>query len=110
MNILIKYPFLCHPGDENWLMKNWLASMAASDQACYTLINVQNDLEPPSEMQLRNDLEKGDTKTKIDALKRNNTDDSKRRETARCSDDYHSFCYAGLRPYYQETAPGVLPV
>ncbi|KAF4529371.1 hypothetical protein B566_EDAN017639 [Ephemera danica] len=39
------------------------------EQPCYTLINVPSDAEPPNEMQLRMDLEKGDLKTKIEALK-----------------------------------------
>ena len=30
--------------------------MALADQPCYTLINVSSDSEPPTEMQLRNDL------------------------------------------------------
>ncbi|XP_033739799.1 coatomer subunit beta-like [Pecten maximus] len=41
-----------------------------SDQPCYTLINLPSDAEPPTEMQLRTDLEKGDTRTKTDALKK----------------------------------------
>uniref|UniRef100_A0A0K8RFJ7 Coatomer subunit beta n=1 Tax=Ixodes ricinus TaxID=34613 RepID=A0A0K8RFJ7_IXORI len=44
--------------------------MASADQICYTLINIPTDLEPPNEMQLRNDLEKGDLKTKAEALKK----------------------------------------
>jgi len=44
--------------------------MSAAEQACYTLINSPTDAEPPSEMQLRSDLEKGDTRMKITALKR----------------------------------------
>lgn len=41
-----------------------------AEQPCYTLINIPTDSEPPTELQLRNDLEKGDVKTKIDALKK----------------------------------------
>nr|XP_054775033.1 coatomer subunit beta-like isoform X2 [Lytechinus pictus] len=37
---------------------------------CYTLINMNMDVEPPNEMQLKNDIEKGDTKTKTEALKK----------------------------------------
>ncbi|XP_067142294.1 coatomer subunit beta [Centruroides vittatus] len=44
--------------------------MTSSEQTCYTLINIPIDSEPPNEIQLRNDLEKGDTKVKIEALKR----------------------------------------
>lgn len=44
--------------------------MAAADQACYTLLNIPLDSEPPNEMQLRNDLEKGDLKTKAEALRK----------------------------------------
>jgi hypothetical protein len=36
--------------------------MAATEPACYTLINASHDLEPLSEMQLREDLEKGNDK------------------------------------------------
>lgn len=45
-----------------------MASIA--EQPCYTLINVPTDAEPPSEMQLKQDLERGDAPTKIEALKR----------------------------------------
>ncbi|XP_048767337.2 coatomer subunit beta-like [Ostrea edulis] len=41
-----------------------------AEQPCYTLINIPSDAEPPSEMQLRQDLEKGDIKTKTEALKK----------------------------------------
>lgn len=43
--------------------------MAVVEQPCYTLINFPSDLEPPNEMQLKSDLENGDTKAKIEALK-----------------------------------------
>ncbi|KAL1114817.1 hypothetical protein AAG570_007641 [Ranatra chinensis] len=43
--------------------------MALVEQPCYTLINFPSDLEPPNEMQLKADLERGDVKTKIEALK-----------------------------------------
>ena len=36
--------------------------MTLAEQPCYTLINTNQDLEPPSEMQLREDLEKGTDK------------------------------------------------
>lgn len=41
-----------------------------SEQPCYTLINNLSDSEQVSEMQLKSDLEKGDIKIKIEALKR----------------------------------------
>lgn len=44
--------------------------MTAVEQPCYTLINLPSDSEPYNEMQLKIDLEKGDTKQKIDALKK----------------------------------------
>ncbi|XP_050434828.1 coatomer subunit beta [Adelges cooleyi] len=44
--------------------------MSSIEQPCYTLINISNDSEMPNEMQLKADLEKGDCKTKIDALKK----------------------------------------
>lgn len=44
--------------------------MASSEQTCYTLINILSDSEPPNEMHLRNDLEKGDIKVKTEALKK----------------------------------------
>ncbi|KAL0839233.1 hypothetical protein ABMA28_016000 [Loxostege sticticalis] len=44
--------------------------MAGVEQPCYTLINFPTDAEPHNEMQLKLDLEKGDTKKKIEALKK----------------------------------------
>ncbi|XP_052751262.1 coatomer subunit beta [Galleria mellonella] len=44
--------------------------MASVEQPCYTLINFPTDTEPHNEMQLKLDLEKGDTKKKIEALKK----------------------------------------
>lgn len=44
--------------------------MSVAEQPCYTLINTSQDLEPPTEMQLREDLEKGNDKTKAEALKK----------------------------------------
>jgi len=41
-----------------------------AEQACYTLINSPSDSEPPNEMQIRQDLEKGDSRTKVEALKK----------------------------------------
>lgn len=38
--------------------------MTVAEQPCYTLINTSQDLEPPSEMQLREDLEKGNDKVR----------------------------------------------
>ena len=36
--------------------------MTVAEQPCYTLINTGQDLEPATEMQLREDLEKGNDK------------------------------------------------
>ncbi|XP_028165988.1 coatomer subunit beta, partial [Ostrinia furnacalis] len=44
--------------------------MAGVEQPCYTLINFPTDTERHNEMQLKLDLEKGDTKKKIEALKK----------------------------------------
>ncbi|CAF0985403.1 unnamed protein product [Didymodactylos carnosus] len=46
------------------------SKMTVVEQPCYTLINTGQDLEPPSEMDLRVDLEKGNDKTKAEALKK----------------------------------------
>ncbi|RWS05745.1 coatomer subunit beta-like protein [Dinothrombium tinctorium] len=43
---------------------------AQSDSICYTLINVQTDNESINEINLKNDLEKGDIKAKTEALKK----------------------------------------
>jgi len=40
------------------------------EQPCYTLVNLPQDAEQPSEMKLREDLEKGDNKVKTEALKK----------------------------------------
>ena len=40
------------------------------EQPCYTLINVPTDIDPLNELQLKQDLEKGDVHIKIDALKK----------------------------------------
>lgn len=40
------------------------------EQPCYTLINLPQDAEQPTEMKLREELEKGDNKAKADALKK----------------------------------------
>nr|XP_050856202.1 coatomer subunit beta [Vespula vulgaris] len=40
------------------------------EQPCYTLINIPTDTEPLNELQLKQDLEKGDVHTKIEALKK----------------------------------------
>ncbi|XP_068627553.1 coatomer subunit beta [Battus philenor] len=44
--------------------------MAGVEQPCYTLINFPTDAEPHNDMQLKLDLEKGDIKKKIEALKK----------------------------------------
>ena len=41
-----------------------------SELPCYTILSLPTDLEAPNEQQLKSDLEKGDTKTKIAALKK----------------------------------------
>ncbi|XP_013919922.1 PREDICTED: coatomer subunit beta [Thamnophis sirtalis] len=44
--------------------------MTAAENVCYTLIIVPMDSEPPSEINLKTDLEKGDVKLKTEALKK----------------------------------------
>jgi len=44
--------------------------MSTAELPCYTLINVPSDFETPNEMKLKEDLEKGDTKVKVEALKK----------------------------------------
>ncbi|KAA8595689.1 hypothetical protein FQN60_010980 [Etheostoma spectabile] len=44
--------------------------MTAAENVCYTLINVSSDSEPPSEVSLKADLEKGEIKAKTEALKK----------------------------------------
>ena len=44
--------------------------MSTAELPCYTLINVPSDFEAPNEMQLKQDLEKGSVKEKIEALKK----------------------------------------
>ena len=44
--------------------------MTVAEPPCYTLINASQDSEPLSEMQLREDLEKGSDKAKVEALKK----------------------------------------
>uniref|UniRef100_A0A8D8W0Y9 Coatomer subunit beta n=1 Tax=Cacopsylla melanoneura TaxID=428564 RepID=A0A8D8W0Y9_9HEMI len=44
--------------------------MSSVEQPCYTLINFKSDSDTPNEMHLKSDLEKGDTKVKIEALKK----------------------------------------
>ncbi len=43
---------------------------SAAELPSYTLIHVPSDSETPSEAQLRADLEKGDARTKVAALKK----------------------------------------
>ncbi|CAF0969017.1 unnamed protein product [Brachionus calyciflorus] len=45
-------------------------SSTSIEQPCYTLINLPQDAEQPTEMKLREDLEKGDNKVKAEALKK----------------------------------------
>ncbi|KAG9352418.1 hypothetical protein JZ751_020832 [Albula glossodonta] len=44
--------------------------MTAAENVCYTLINVPSDSEPPTEISLKADLEKGEIKVKTEALKK----------------------------------------
>ena len=44
--------------------------MVSSEPACYTTIQLASDSEPPTELKLKEDLENGDMKTKIEALKK----------------------------------------
>jgi len=44
--------------------------MSLAELPCYTIINVPSDFETPNEIQLKNDLEKGDIKIKTEALKK----------------------------------------
>ena len=44
-------------------------ALSTTTVPCYTIIN-SPDLEVPNEMQLKQDLEKGDTNVKIDTLKK----------------------------------------
>ncbi|CAB0038808.1 unnamed protein product [Trichogramma brassicae] len=43
---------------------------SVADQACYTLINIPVDAEPLNELQLKQDLEKGNVAVKTEALKK----------------------------------------
>ncbi|KAJ8917140.1 hypothetical protein NQ315_012632 [Exocentrus adspersus] len=45
-------------------------SAVTTEQPCYTIINLPTDSETYNEMQLKNDLEKGDVKVKIKALEK----------------------------------------
>ena len=47
-----------------------LKAKIMSELPCYTILSLPTDLEAPNEQQLKSDLEKGDTKTKIAALKK----------------------------------------
>ena len=44
--------------------------MISTEPACYTTIQLASDSEPPTELKLKEDLENGDMKTKIEALKK----------------------------------------
>ena len=44
--------------------------MATTELPCYTLIHAPSDAEQPTEVKLREDLEKGDAKVKAEALKK----------------------------------------
>ena len=48
--------------------------MSLAELPCYTIINVPSDFEAPNEIQLKNDLEKGDIKVQklgTDQIKHN---------------------------------------
>jgi len=55
-----------HLIDQFFRYKN--LKMTVAEQPCYTLINTSQDQEPPSEMQLREDLEKGNDKVSLEIL------------------------------------------
>lgn len=42
--------------------------MSLAELPCYTIINVPSDYETPNEIQLKNDLEKGDIKVESDFI------------------------------------------
>ena len=42
-----------------------VVKMSLAELPCYTIINVPSDFETPNEIQLKNDLEKGDIKVSI---------------------------------------------
>ena len=42
--------------------------MSSAELPCYTIINVPSDFETPNEIQLKNDLEKGDVKVGSSAI------------------------------------------
>lgn len=44
------------------------SSSISIEQPCYTLINSLQDAEQPTEMKLREDLEKGDNKVRENAI------------------------------------------
>ena len=44
--------------------------MISTEPACYTTIQLASDSEPPTELKLKEDLENGDMKAKIEALKK----------------------------------------
>ncbi len=48
-------------------------SSISIEQPCYTLINLPQDAEQPSEVKLREDLEKGDNKVKKNNFRRRKT-------------------------------------
>jgi hypothetical protein len=52
----------------NQLFRYKKRKMTVAEQPCYTLINTSQDLEPPSEMQLREDLEKGNDKVSLEMI------------------------------------------
>ncbi len=96
--------------------------MTVAEQPCYTLINTSQDLEPPSEMQLREDLEKGNDKVSLEILfcfhwksnsfffflgksrsiKKINCTNVEWRKISIVINDYHSLCNAITRSCNQK--------
>ena len=56
----------CYSFSKRWIgwsiFQTQKRKMTVAEQPCYTLINTSQDLESPTEMQLREDLEKGNDK------------------------------------------------
>ena len=48
----------------------WRKNWKMSELPCYTILSLPTDLEAPNEQQLKSELEKGDIKAKIAALKK----------------------------------------
>ena len=61
-----------YPTPATCLIQNlfWKFSVKMSELPCYTILSLPPDLEAPNEQALKADLEKGDTKAKIAAMKK----------------------------------------